>query len=322
MVFLGIDGGGTKTLFTLCTQEGRVLRALRHSSISIQQCGRDGIRAELVQGLRDILSEAGDIPRDSLKAVCLGAPCWGESIPGDASIQEASLAAFGNTPVYICNDSEVACAGSFALGPGINIVAGTGTIAFGMDAQGRTARCGGWGYIADEGSGYWLGMRLISLFCKQADGRLPRDMLYHVVTETFGLTRDFDFIDMIIDDYMPFRDKVAGLQLLLYQAATQGDTEAILCYREAGKEIAQNAKGILSKLHIPQGACVSYSGGIFKAGALVMDSFRETLESIHCTVSLPKAPPWAGALMLALRLAGYATPQVIGRLVAEGATEI
>ena len=321
-MILGIDGGGTKTLYALCTEAGDVLCVLRRPSIDLAQRGEDGLRAALRDGVRDALREAGGQEWGGLSAVCLGAPCWGESRTGDQVTQRVARDVFGETPLYICNDAEIACAGSFALRPGINIVAGTGTIAFGVDAHGRTARCGGWGhYFADEGSGYWLGMRMLSLFCKQADGRRPKQALYHLAREHFGLEWDFDIIDLIVNDYLPYRDKVAGLQMLLFEAAEQGDAGALDSYREAGCEIALNVKGILERLDFRTGAAVSYSGGIFKAGPMIMDSFRAELEASGCAVVQPLAPPWAGALMRALRLIGRDTPRALEKLIEAGKTE-
>lgn len=318
MIVLGIDGGGTKTVFALCDETGRVLSMLRRPTVALLQVGEEGQRAALAEGARAALKEAGlpaDGPAFGLSAVCFGASCWGES-HGDEAMGRTMGRLFGDIPRLICNDAEVAWAGSFALRPGINILAGTGTMAFGMDAHGSKARCGGWGeHYSDEGSGYWLGKRALSLFCKEADGRLPMGALYPLVRERFHLESDFDIYLATIHEYLPYRDKVAELQLLLCEAARRGDQNAIACYREAGFEIALNVKGILNRLDFPEGAEVSYSGGIFKAGALVMDSFREALEAQGCTIVRPLAPPWVGALMTALQLVGGDTPEAMKRLI-------
>ena len=326
MIVLGIDAGGTKTIFALCDETGHVLSAVRRPSIALPQVGEAKQREALLEGARAALSEAGvlteDQPPFGLSAVCFGAPCWGESETGDEAMRRSMGRIFGLTPLLICSDAQVAWAGSFALKPGINILAGTGTMAFGMDRHGRMARCGGWGeHFADEGSGYWLGMRLLSVFCKEADGRLPKGPLYPLARERLQLRGDFDIIDIVLRDYLPYRDKVAGLQLILLEAARQGDENAVACYREAGREIALNVEGILHALDFPDGARVSYSGGIFKTGTLVMDSFREALEARGCTIVRPLAPPWAGALMTAMQLAGGDTPQALERLIAAGKEE-
>jgi len=325
MSVLGIDAGGTKTLFSLCSGEGEVLCTLFRPSIALPQLGEAAQCEALLEGVSAALRAAGlpaEKPFAEIAAVCFGAPCWGESETGDDAMRRSMSRIFGNTPQLICNDAQIAWAGSFALRPGINILAGTGAMSFGMDAHGRMARCGGWGeHFADEGSGYWLGMRMLSLFCKEADGRLPKSALYPLVRERFGLRSDFDIIDIVLRDYLPYRHKVAGLQLLLLEAARQGDENAVACYREAGREIALNVEGILDKLDFPSGAEVSYSGGIFKVGAWVLDSFREALEARGCTLVRPLAPPWTGALMTALQLVGGDEPHVLERLIEAGKEE-
>ena len=326
MIFLGIDAGGTKSILSLCDETGQVLSALRRPPISFLALGKEGLREALEKDTRDVLREAkllSDKPLcQQLSAFCYGAPGHGESTAGDAAVAQAVKDIFGDIPTLICNDAQVAWAGSCALRPGINILAGTGAMAFGMDAHGNTARCGGWGhFFADEGSGYWLGMRMLSLFCKEADGRLPRGALYTLIREKFKLNNDFEIVDVMREEYLPHRSQVASLQLLLLEAARAGDENAILAYREAGEEIAQNVRGILSRLDFPPGTDVAYSGGIFKTGELVMQSFRQSLETLHCKVVHPLAPPWTGALMLALDCAGRATPQALNRLIEAGKEE-
>ena len=321
MIALGIDAGGTKTVFSLCDESGCVLSMLRRPYTALPQLGEDAQREALLEGIQEALREAGE-SFEAISAVCFGAPCWGESDSGDEAMRRSIDRIFCSVPWMICNDSQVAWAGSFALRPGINIVAGTGAIAFGMDMHGKMARCGGWGeYFADEGSGYWLGMRMLSLFCKESDGRLPKGVLYPLVRERFQLRSDFEVTDVFLRDYLPYRDKVAGLQLLLFEAAQQGDENAVACYREAGCEIALNVKGILDRLDFPTSAEVSYSGGIFKVGTLVMDSFREALEVFGCTIVRPLAPPWVGALMTAMQLVSLDKPQVLEKLIEAGREE-
>jgi len=320
MYVLGIDAGGTKTIFSLCDEAGRVLSVVRRPSIALPQVGEEKQREALLEGTRSALLEAG-LPAEEpspfgLSAVCFGAPCWGESESGDEAMGCSMNRLFGMIPWLLCSDAQVAWAGSFALKPGINILAGTGAMAFGMDAHGRTARCGGWGeHFGDEGSGYWLGMRMLSVFSKEADGRLPKGALYPLVREHFQLHIDFEINDVFLRDYLPYRTKVAELQLILFEAAKQGDENAIACYEEAGREIALNVEGILDKLDFSGGAQVSYSGGIFNTGALVMDSFRDALEARGCTIVRPLAPPWIGALMTALQLADADTNQALERLI-------
>lgn len=321
MVFLGIDAGGSKALLSLCDENGRVLSTLRRPGFTPAGTDEGAVYELFSSGIRALLREAG-LSEDAaaIRAACGGMPCWGEVGAQDAMVQSAMARCLGPVPFQLVNDAEVAWAGSFALNPGINIVCGTGTIAFGVDSSGHTARCGGWSpHFSDEGSGHWLGRKLLELFCKQADGRLTaRGAVYDLVRKRFALDNDFEIITIAERDYLPYRDKVASLQLTLLEAAKRGDPDAVACYREAAHEIALNAKGIKSRLRFDGPVDVSYSGGIFKVGELVMGPFKAELEAMDCRLATPCAPPWVGALMMALKLAGMDTPAAIASLIQAG----
>lgn len=306
MVVLGIDAGGTKIHYSLCNEQGGVLHSLVLPSPSLMHDGEEGLLARLRGDIRRLLQEAGlpDTIRQTISAVCYGAPGYGESETIDAAMARIAGTCFGSIPLLLCNDAQVGWAGSFALKPGINVVAGTGAIAFGMDRFGSVARCGGWGYaFSDEGSGYWLGRKTMELFCKQADGRLPlRGPLYDLVRKAFSETNDFRIVEIAEQAFLPYRDKTASLQLILLEAARAGDETAIASYKQAGREIAMNVRGVRAKLSFDGEAPVSYSGGIFKVGPLVMDSFHDALRADGCTLVSPIAAPWIGSLMLALSL--------------------
>ena len=324
MIFLGIDAGGSKAFFSLCDEHGRVLSTLRRPGFTPANTNEDEVYELFSSGIKSLLREAGRSEElTGIRAACGGMPCWGESGVLDEMVHRAMARCLGQVPFRLVNDSEVAWAGSFALSPGINIVCGTGTIAFGVDPSGTAMRCGGWSpYFSDEGSGHWLGRKLLELFCKQADGRIPaRGAVYDLVRERFALGNDFEIITIAERDYLPYRDKVASLQLVLHEAAMRGDQDAVACYREAAHEIALNAKGIKARLRFDGTVNASYSGGIFKAGDLVMIPFKQELEAMDCRLTTPAAPPWVGALMMALRLAGMDTPAAIASLIQSGSQE-
>lgn len=308
MVLLGIDAGGSKSLFAVCDEHGRLLGTLRRPGITPAHMDESGIRRALVEGVKQIMRESGlpaDGPAHGLAAAAIGMPCYGESDAGDEMVRRAAKEVFGGIPWRIVNDAEVAWAGSLLMKPGVNVVCGTGTIAYGVDDAGNAARCGGWSYhFSDEGSGYWLGKKLLELYCKQSDGRIPeRGAAYHLVRDRFNIKNDFEIIDIMERDYIPYRDKVADLQRILYEAAEQGDASAVHCYHEAAHEIALCVRGILSKLRFDKPVHVSYSGGVFN-GALVKERFKDELRALNCHLTTPAAPPYVGALMMALRLAG------------------
>lgn len=123
----------------------------------------------------------------------------------------------------ISNDVEAGWAGSLGMEPGIHLVSGTGSIAFGKNKAGKSKRSGSWSaFFGDEGSCCWLGRRTMELFSKQADGRIPVGPLYHMMRERFQLKQDMDFIACMEAEYIPVRSKTASLQKLLLAQQKRG----------------------------------------------------------------------------------------------------
>lgn len=205
-------------------------------------------------------------------------------------------------PVLLVNDVEVGWAGSLECGEGIHIVAGTGSIAFGRGKAGQSARCGGWNeFYGDEGSCYWVGRQAMSLFSKQADGRAPRAALYHIVRRELGLINDFYFTDVIQEQWAPQRAKVAAFQKFACQAAEEGDRAAAALFQDAARELGLLAKAIREQLTFTADrAHVSCSGGLFKAGDLILKPFRHEIEALGCNLKKPCRTATEGALLLAI----------------------
>lgn len=156
-------------------------------------------------------------------------------------------------------------------------------------------------FFGDEGSCYWIGRQGMSLFSKEADGRLPRGPLYDLVHGEFGLTEDYQFIDRIVRDFAPYREKVAGFQRYVLQAARAGDTAAAALYETAALELALMIRTLKTKLRFSaEPISVSYSGGIFHAGEFILAPLRKKAEELNCILCEPKYSATEGALMLAM----------------------
>ena len=305
---LGVDGGGTKTSFELTDRQGASLVFHTDSGISYRQHGLNKVLETLLRG-RNICARQSDVSLRDITHVCIGLPCWGESPQGDMTISGMIEQAFSPAKVRVVNDTEAAWAGSLSLQPGINVVSGTGSIAYGRDRTGRSARCGGWSEaFGDEGSCFWAGIKTMELFSKQSDGRLPRSALYDIVRRAFSLKDDMDFIDIMHREYIPFRDKTAQLQILLDEAASAGDRSAAGVYRAAAGELALLVKGARNGLALFSPFPVSYSGGMFKAGNLILPHFRQLVKELGGALREPEHPPVHGAVLLALELPGASLP--------------
>lgn len=299
---LGIDGGGTKTAFELADLSGIPLAAHTDIGSSYQQHGYDGVLATLRRGQDACLEQTG-AARGDITAVCVGLPCFDEFPEHDRKIEALIREAFAPAAVRVINDTEVAWAGSLARGVGINVVAGTGSVSFGRDSAGNTARCGGWSAtFGDEGSSYWAGIKAMELFMKEVDGRLPRGPLYDILREELKLPSDIAFIALMHEEYLPHRDKTASLQMLLEKAAIAGDEAARGVYEKAAEELALLVMGANGRLGLAAPFPVSYSGGMFKAGDLILPAFQNSVEALGGMLVHPIHSPVHGAVLLALEL--------------------
>ena len=137
------------------------------------------------------------------------------------------------------------------------------------------------------------------MFSKQADGRLPRGELYKIMRERFALGEDTEII-VRLDEMGYTRKNIAALQPLLMEAALAGDESAIRLYNEAALELALLVKGLRANIDLEPFSPLSYAGGLFKAGELILGPFREAISGLDMTFIEPVLPPVLGAVLFAV----------------------
>ncbi len=299
--YIGIDGGGTKTAFCIGKDDKKVAYSLRRSGCSYLEIGAERVVELITEGVNSLLTEAGITAADC-SGCCIGLPCYGENQKMDIILEDKLTKALAPIPVYIVNDGVVGWAGSLECGEGVHLVAGTGSMAFGKGVDDTIIRTGGWcEFFGDEGSCYWVGRQVMSLFSKQADGRVPKSALYDIIKADYNLTEDFEIIDIIINYIAPHREKVAAFQMYAQKAAEAGDTSAADLYAKAADELAQIVMGIVNQLRWSSNeVTVSYFGGLFKAGDLILTPLKEKLSKYGCRLVPPKQGATEGALLLAV----------------------
>lgn len=300
MYFVGVDSGGTKTAFVLCDGDGVILARHRSGSGGFLSKGAEGIRKLVAEGVKSLCLQAG-IKKEQITFAGLGFPGYGEREDSERLIGEACREAVGAGKTVCQCDCYVGWAGSLAMEPGINIVSGTGSICFGVDGEGNTARSGGWGAHCDEGSCSWVGKRLIQCYTKQADGRMPKTLLYDMFRERFRIGDDTHFIGTL-NHVLARGSKLAGLQMLAADIARAGDPLALGIYKEAAEELWAAVGAVAERLSMTGGDFrVSYSGGLFRSGELILSPLRELAEREGGTILKPRYEPDLGALLMAMR---------------------
>jgi len=322
MYYLGVDGGGTKTAFLIIDQEGSILSYLTTETCHYMQIGMDNFKKVIKEGIKKSCSRAG-IKIDQIAYAFFGVPGYGENDKDTVLMEKELAAVIPEANFKAGNDVEAGWAGSLACQPGINIVAGTGAIGFAKDQSAAVGRASGWGYFCgDEGSAYWLGKKVISLFTKEADGRLDKTAIYQIVKDELELERDFDLIEILYEQLELKRNKIAALALLLYQAAEAGDKKAAAAYKEAAREHSLTVKSLIKQLNFKkeEKIAVSYSGGVFNAGEYILKPLKEFLQTENVELIEPILKPITGAALYALMLGSgqqEAAAEVIEKLELE-----
>jgi N-acetylglucosamine kinase-like BadF-type ATPase len=318
-VYLGVDGGGTKTAFVLLTGDGEVLAAASGPSSYHLEHGFDRVREVLASGVAELEARTG-IAAGAIDFAFFALPGYGESSTATARLDALPGEVLGHDRYRSDNDMVAGWAGSLAGADGINVIAGTGSMTYGERA-GRGTRVGGWGELfGDEGSAHWIGIEALRAFSRMSDGRAPRTALHGRLRAALGVTADLDAVDVVFRVWQRSRGRIAGLAPIVTELAEAGDPAASDIVERAAGELVELVDATRRELGFAAGeqVPVSYSGGLFGSAAL-RAHFLAGLSRLSPDYSprAPLFPSHVGAALHAARLAGHPlTAQAIARLTA------
>jgi len=297
-----VDGGQSGTTAVIGDQTGRVL-----GTGEAGPCNHAGAaegRARLERAVSGSLEAACAQAGLDAATVAFEAACFGMS--GGPEDKRTILAGILRTPrLMVTDDAVIALAGATASGQGIITIAGTGSIAFGRNAEGRTARTGGWGHIfGDEGGGFDIARQALRASLRMEEGWGPATNLREKLLEATGSQTANAMLHRFYTEEWP-RSRVATLAPLVDAAATEGDALAAGILDSAAQELAILTGAVRGQLWKPgQAIETAFIGGVFKS-RLLLERFRmlvELEEGSHC--GPPKHGPAEGALLEAYRGAG------------------
>ena len=294
---LGLDGGGSKTALAYANRGGEVIGP--YHAPGINPFDQPGWKAGLTAFLH-----AHPAP-GTLSAATLGLPGYGES-PEVSARQRGLSRELVLAPLNVMNDVEAAFVGAFAGGPGVLLLAGTGSMAWGSDGH-RQVRAGGWGEgFGDEGSAYWIGKEALSLASQALDGRHPdQGFAAGLLTPLFGQlpVGELPGQAALLDWYygLPHvRSGVAALARRVDELADQGQGTALGLLDRAARQLAlhvQAARAQLGGDHLPW----SHAGSVVNSHTVLA-----RLEPLLGQAPLPPVlPPLGGALLHAAQQAGF-----------------
>jgi N-acetylglucosamine kinase-like BadF-type ATPase len=293
-LFLGVDGGQSSTTALAGDEQGRVIGVGRAGPCNHARATEG--REKFVRAIAEAVHAAAGDARFAY--ACLG-------LSGGPADKDALTRQIVHADQYIItHDAGIALFGALGGEPGIVAIAGTGSIAFGENAEGRTARAGGWGYVfGDEGSAFDLVRQALRAVLRHEEGWGARTNLRDALLEATGALTADDLLHLFYGDEFP-RARIASLARRVDEAALAGDAVAREILRGAAQSLATLISAVRAQL-FPAGGrvCVSYAGGVFRS-ATVLERFRTLTELADCELTTPKYAPAAGALLKAYRAAG------------------
>jgi len=298
---LAVDGGGTKCLAVFVDREENILGQGRSGSCNYQGIGIEAASREIAAAIRAAMEEvreaeqrfAGDGP---WTVECAVFGLAGLDTEHDRTILNdmiQNILAELHIQVdrlLVENDGFAALLGATGGEAGILVVAGTGSIAFGINSTGQTARAGGWGHrVGDEGSGYWIGKQAITAILKSADGREQETVLMGKILNYLGLPNTDALVNWTYGpDYSI--EKVGELSQLVSKAAEQGDKVAARILHMAAEELAQTAKAVINRLAFgEQRFAMVLQGGVLQNARFVREYVEQQVRMYAPSVQVDTA---------------------------------
>ena len=316
MYYLGIDGGGTKTKYILVDNNLKKLSEIEGTTIHIHQVGVEGIKTELIENISKICKEV-NIEEQDIAYTFVRVPGYGESLDDMEKIDKA-IKEVMKVPYSIDNDAVNGWAAGTACKSGVNIVAGTGSIAYGRNSEGKLARCGGFGPgIGDDGSAYWIALKTINEYTKQKDGRKEKTVLVDILEKEYEITYKYEIVDIVFNKLKFGRTEIAKFSTICYLAAEAGCPACRDIFKEVAKTIFEHINAKSKELNFNDKFVVSYTGGVFKSGKYVLDPLEYMIKEsgLNCYLQEPVLEPWNGAVLLAYTLAGNKVPDNIREIL-------
>jgi len=334
---LALDGGGTKCLAVFADTEGRMLASGRAGSCNYQGTGREAAALELTRAIREAKRQLaasngeGSKPPESEAKSASFAPKETANIAEDGPlhvtcavfgvagldtghdrqvIEEMVREALARTQVaadriVVENDGVAALLGATGGAPGILIIAGTGSIVYGINAQGISARAGGWGHrIGDEGSGYWIGKQAIQAALRGFDGRSGPTAITGMLLRYLGLRNEEELFNWVYSSEYSV-DKTAELAKLVGEAEQEGDEAARLILETAADELFLGARSVMDRLGMAAAPfTVILQGGVLQNNPLVRNRLADSFRSVSPLGQIDEAKkePIYGVIAQGLRL--------------------
>lgn len=298
-LYLGIDGGGTKTHAVLIDDEKNILGEGLAGAGNPLRVGVENAIKHIISAIEKAADAANRSKGDIVSAQIGLAGVRREDLR--YLIKNRFRELLRIRKVEVTTDAEIALYAATEGKEGLVIIAGTGSVCMGKNAKGEMASAGGWGPLAgDEGGGAGIARRALQAIAKSSDGRAKQTNLSDYAVEYFRAGR---LEDLSVAIYAPQIDnaRIAGFAKFVSQAATENDEVAIELLTEAGKELGSAAVAVIQKLKMTKRKFpIGKVGSVFKSGELIIKPLMAKVQEFAPKAFMSetqKTPAFAAALM-------------------------
>ena len=305
-IVIGIDGGGSKTHAMVADEQGRTIAETVGPGSAVRP-GRAEQSADVIADVvRDALASC-EMTHVTPRVLCVGVAGAGRETERN-ELWQALVSRDLASELVIHSDFSIALDDAFGDGPGVLLISGTGSVAFGRGPTGATARCGGWGPVCgDEGSGAWIGRRALSVVTAAADGREPETALTGAILTAAQVNESQDLIGWAAN---ATPGQLATLAPTVLSVAEAGDLRANALVSLAVEELVLHVRALARQLFGDERASVpvGLTGGMLARGSTLRKRLEHRLKSAvpGATIGTEPVIPARGAVRAALRIAGEA----------------
>jgi glucosamine kinase len=305
-IVIGIDGGGSKTHAIVADEHGSTIAETVGPGSAVKPGHAEDSANVIAAVVRDALASC-EMTHVMPRAICVGVAGAGREAQRHelwSALMSRDLA----SELVIHSDFSIALDDAFGDGPGVLLISGTGSVAFGRGPTGTTARCGGWGPVCgDEGSGAWIGRRALSVVTASSDGREPETGLTGAILTAAQLNETGDLVEWA-SSATP--GTLATLAPVVMSVAESGDLRANAIVTLAVEELVLHIRALARQLFGDERAAlgVALSGGMLQRGSTLRKRLEHRLKSAvpGCQVRTEPVVAARGAVRAALRSVGEA----------------
>jgi len=300
---LGVDAGGTKTTCLLASEFGEILAKGVAGPANPHTVGVTLTQRAIRTSIRQAMSRTGVHYVDVAYLGVAGVDRAPERKAVSTIVKKLSVA----KRFHVDSDALIALAGGAVCRPGVALISGTGSIAFGINSRGQRARAGGWGpVLGDEGSGYDIGRKALMAVMRSCDGRGPQTSLARRILRHLKLDHPEQLIGYVYGATMEV-PRIAELASIVLDESNRGDPVSQRIVEDAAKELTEAALSVIEKLRMEKGPVeVVICGGAFEYRDILQNSVKTTLQKAlpRATLIRPRFDPAVGAVLLGLKSLG------------------